>query len=588
MKTFKKILMFLMVVNVLLINTATVDAAPKINKKEVTLYVGQTTSLKISDTKSKAKWKSSKTSVATVNSKGKVTAKKSGSATITAAAGSKKYTCKVTVKNPFLNSTEKSLYENNTYILKLTGAKVKSFSSSNKSIASVSSKGKITVKKTGFATITVKDTNGKKYLCKITVKTPGLNATKKTLNVNGTYTLKLTGATAKSFSSSDKDVASVNSKGKITAKKAGSATITVKDSNNKSYTCEITVKGKSQAQDTEVPAHTHKYSSEVTTQPTCTENGIRTYTCSCGDTYTETIAKKAHSAGDWIVETAATEDTTGREVQKCTVCGAVIDSRVIDMLPHTHDYTVEKQEPTCTEKGYTIEICKKCGDTKYTNETEALGHEAGEPEIVDGTIIPFKGYYTPGAKEVKCTRCGVTLESTPVIPEEGTPYDDVDSIYSVYCGKDSDGNAKYTYVVGHYDDNDAREMFDLVNKYRVENGKTEYEWTDSEKIEQYMETRAKEIAVLYDHIRPCGYRCRYSENIAMSTIGLDLDRGVYYASTEEIFNAWLDSEGHRNNILGFQEKTCIKVFYLKKAYAQVSGEYRYLYEPYWVEEFYTD
>ena len=516
MKTLKKILMLLMVINVLLINTATVDAAPKINKKEVTLYVGQTTSLKISDTKSKAKWKSSKTSVATVNSKGKVTAQKSGSATITATAGSKKYTCRVTVKKPFLNSTEKSLYENNTYILKLTGAKVKSFSSSNKSIASV------------------------------------------------------------------------NSKGKITAKKAGSATITVKDPNNKNYTCEITVKGKSQAQDTEVPAHTHKYSSEVTTQPTCTENGIRTYTCSCGDTYTETIAKKAHSAGDWIVETEATEDTTGREIKKCTVCGAVIDSRVIDMLPHTHDYTVERQEPTCTEKGYTVEICKKCGDTKYTNETEALGHEAGEPEIVDGTIIPFKGYYTPGAKEVKCTRCGVTLESTPVIPEEGTPYDDVDSIYSVYCGKDSDGNAKYTYVVGHYEDNDAREMFDLVNKYRVENGKTEYEWTDSEKIEQYMETRAKEIAVLYDHIRPCGYRCRYSENIAMSTIGLDLDRGVYYASTEEIFNAWLDSEGHRNNILGFQEKTCIKVFYLKKAYAQVSGEYRYLYEPYWVEEFYTD
>lgn len=71
----------------------------KINKSKVTVYVGQSTVLKVSGTKKKANWKTSNNKVATVKN-GKVTAKKSGTAVITAKVGSKKYTCKVTVKNP--------------------------------------------------------------------------------------------------------------------------------------------------------------------------------------------------------------------------------------------------------------------------------------------------------------------------------------------------------------------------------------------------------------------------------------------------------------------------------------------------------
>ena len=76
-----------------------VSAAGKINKKKATLKVGQTLQLKVTGTKGKVKWTSSKKSVATVSSKGRVKAKKKGSATITAKIGKKKYTCKVTVKN---------------------------------------------------------------------------------------------------------------------------------------------------------------------------------------------------------------------------------------------------------------------------------------------------------------------------------------------------------------------------------------------------------------------------------------------------------------------------------------------------------
>ena len=109
MKKSKKLVLFLLVLGLIFTNTATVWAAPKISKTTATMYVGQTTTLKISGTKTTAKWSSSNKSIATVNSKGKVTAKKKGNATITAKVGKKKYTCKVTVKNPYLNKTKLSL-----------------------------------------------------------------------------------------------------------------------------------------------------------------------------------------------------------------------------------------------------------------------------------------------------------------------------------------------------------------------------------------------------------------------------------------------------------------------------------------------
>ena len=76
----------------------TAEAATiKISKKNITLKVGQSTTLKISGTKKKVSWKSSDKKIATVTSKGKVTAKKKGTAKITAKIGKKSLVCKITV-----------------------------------------------------------------------------------------------------------------------------------------------------------------------------------------------------------------------------------------------------------------------------------------------------------------------------------------------------------------------------------------------------------------------------------------------------------------------------------------------------------
>lgn len=141
-----------------------------------------------------------------------------------------------------INTKKKTIYVGSSYTLKLTGTTIKSTSSSNKKVATVSKKGKVSAKKAGKATITLKGKNGKKYKCTVTVKKPYINAKKKTLKVRKSFTLKLTGTTIKKAVSSNKKVATVSKKGKVTAKKAGKATITLKGKDGKLYKCKITVK----------------------------------------------------------------------------------------------------------------------------------------------------------------------------------------------------------------------------------------------------------------------------------------------------------------------------------------------------------
>ena len=131
------------------------------------------------------------------------------------------------------------------------GDKIRSWKSSNKSVVTVNSKGKITGKKAGTARITVTLKSGKKATLKVTVKkisTTKMKINKKslTLKKGKTYTLK-TSVTPKNsqdkltFKSSNKKVATVSSKGKITAKKKGTAKITVQ-SGAKKVVCTVKVK----------------------------------------------------------------------------------------------------------------------------------------------------------------------------------------------------------------------------------------------------------------------------------------------------------------------------------------------------------
>ena len=141
-----------------------------------------------------------------------------------------------------INAKSKTIYVGSSYTLKLTGTTIKKASSSNKKVATISSNGKVVAKKAGTATITLTGKNNKSYKCKVTVKKPYINVTKKTLKVGKSYTLKLTGTSIKKATSSNKKIATVSSSGKVKAKKKGTVTITLKGKDGKSYKCKFTIK----------------------------------------------------------------------------------------------------------------------------------------------------------------------------------------------------------------------------------------------------------------------------------------------------------------------------------------------------------
>ncbi|MDY3919834.1 MAG: Ig-like domain-containing protein [Candidatus Limivivens sp.] len=143
---------------------------PKLSKTTASLKVGKTLTLKLRNASGTVTWRTGKASVATVSPTGKITAKKAGICTIAAVCDGVKYTCRLTVVNPFkLEKTSLSLKVGKASVI---GTNVKAssvkWSSSNPKIASVSAKGKVTAKKAGTCTIT--GTYMKKTLkCKVKV-----------------------------------------------------------------------------------------------------------------------------------------------------------------------------------------------------------------------------------------------------------------------------------------------------------------------------------------------------------------------------------------------------------------------------------
>lgn len=207
--------------------------------------------------------------VTNVNKNGtfKLTAgKKKGSAVVTVTLASKKTASfkvtvqKAAVKTTKITTTTKSLTlaKGATYkklassiaVTPVTSKEKVTYSSSNKKVATVSSKGVIKAKKAGTAKITVK--SGKKKVV-VTVKITGVKTTKlsgvpaaKNVSKGKSFKIKVI-ATPKNtdekitFKSSNKKVATVTSKGVVKCLKKGTATITVQ-SGSKKMTCKVTVK----------------------------------------------------------------------------------------------------------------------------------------------------------------------------------------------------------------------------------------------------------------------------------------------------------------------------------------------------------
>ena len=238
-----------------------------LNKNKITLEVGQTYTLSatvLPKAYDKLTWKSSNKAVATVTSKGKISAKSEGTASITLkTADGKNTSCKVTVvassdENPDSISLNKSslivgVGETFNFSCKTdkgTSAKV-TYTSSKTSVATVDSNGNMKAKSAGTAIITATTNNGKTAKCRVTVKNAptsiSINRKNSIMGLGETFYLEGSLANDEAsrvltFSSSKPEVATVSDGGIVTAKSIGTAIVSITTYNGQKATCRVTVR----------------------------------------------------------------------------------------------------------------------------------------------------------------------------------------------------------------------------------------------------------------------------------------------------------------------------------------------------------
>lgn len=207
------------------------------------------------------------------------------------------------------------------------------------------------------------------------------------------------------------------------------------------------------------------------------------------------------------VEPTCVED--GRSEFVCE-CG---DEYSVDIAATGHNYSKTTAEADCENNGYTRYTCASCGDSYDEDVTKALGHAWGDWKTVKEATTS-----SAGEKQSSCSRCGKTRsEAVPKLE-----------------GSSSSGDF-------------VSEVVRLVNIERANYGLSPLKTNSA--LEDYAELRSTEIVSKFSHERPNGARAldylrglgtlrTYGENIAMGQ-----------RTPEEVVNDWMNSEGHRANIL---------------------------------------
>ena len=151
----------------------------------------------------------------------------------------------------------------------------------------------------------------------------------------------------------------------------------------------------------------------ITTEPTCTTKGVKTFTCkNCKTTKTEEVNALGHDySNEWTIDKKATCLEEGSKSHHCTRCDEKKDVTVIPVLSHNYDNGVITTEPTCTKDGVKTYTCKDCKTTK-TEVLKALGHDYSKEWTVDKKATCTES----GSKSHHCTRCDSKADAT-VIPK---------------------------------------------------------------------------------------------------------------------------------------------------------------------------
>ncbi len=190
------------------------------------------------------------------------------------------------------------------------------------------------------------------------------------------------------------------------------------------YTAMVTAEGKGghtnsdMSESFTVMSHTHSYTSSITKSATCSATGIRTFTCSCGDTYTETVPINPSNHVNKTNVAAITSTCTVKGYTAgvyCNDCKKYISGHAEQPLAAHKTTTQNAKAAACTTAGYTgDQVCTVCKQT-----------------ITKGSAIAALGHTSPDSKG-NCTRCGQHIKDvTPSQPSNPQPNPNA----CKYCGK---------------------------------------------------------------------------------------------------------------------------------------------------------
>ena len=200
---------------------------------------------------------------------------------------------------------------------------------------------------------------------------------------------------------------------------------------------------------------------EVTTEATCTEAGVTTYTCihngenGCDGTKTEAIAAFGHTAdetqnGAYVYATCV---KGGYTPTKCATCGVGMEIANEEAPATGHDWgePVADSEftfaPTCSADGSDFYVCSVCEETKTEAVTERPEHSVNRDELI--TVTPAT-CTTKGVGNYKCINCDFveTVEIDVVPHTEDTTFEPV--VTAPVCGVDGYTTRKCSVCAQEY------------------------------------------------------------------------------------------------------------------------------------------
>ena len=178
----------------------------------------------------------------------------------------------------------------------------------------------------------------------------------------------------------------------------------------------------------EEDAHVHNYVREVTIEPTCTEFGLYTYTCECGDSYTFPIANIEHTYGEYVYDNNATYYHDGTETAVCE-CGAKKTRVVEESRLTARDYE-EPEEVAVTE----INECLYAKSHTVIHSNPGLENDMWLNSLKPNEVVRVTGITDNGWYRFIRKNCELYVPTDSLISRQASDYRKIDKLSDLTKG----------------------------------------------------------------------------------------------------------------------------------------------------------